>query len=172
MARPSLHNLTTLGIIGVFASTVIVLSLSDRVPILLPNIMAAVFDFGRWVDELLGFELITREQVPGSRDQIGHALLWGSGMFAIGLWLRRSIPVLGIAFTLLVLSVGVEFAQRRWTSTRAMQVSDAVANAFGIVTALVGVLVVGAIIDLAARLWRFVTRPGPRSHATVGHRTS
>lgn len=139
---------------GGFAVCAVALLLSDRAPAIASQTLDAVFAVGRRVDQLLGFELVTRDQIPGTRDEVGHALLWGSGTFALGMLLRRHVPILGLAGFMLALSVASEFAQREWTSSRSMSMADAVANAFGVVGATVAVVVLGGIMDGVAQLWR------------------
>lgn len=142
-----------------FAAATITLLLSDRVPLLVPGLLDLVFQLGREVDSALGFELVTREQIPGTRDEIGHALLWGSGTFALGLILWGRMPILAVAAFMLALSIGSELAQRAWTTSRTFSDADLVANAFGIVGATIAVVLLGSAFDATAAVVRRLRRP-------------
>ena len=129
-----------------------VLSLSDRAPSLVPHIIDLVIAIGQRVEAGAQVDLFDVSQVPGETDQIGHAVLWGSGMLGLGYLLRRSIPVTATACFLLAASIAVEFLQVTWTATRQLQVTDALANGVGIALATVAVLAVGAVVDVGLRI--------------------
>jgi len=65
-----------------------------------------------------------------------HLLLWAVITVLAGLAMWSSPSVLGAAVTVLVLSLASERAQDVITQTRHMQVSDAVANVFGVLAGL------------------------------------
>lgn len=128
------------------------LSLSDRAPSLVPHIIDLVVAVGQRFEAGAQVDVFDVSQVPGETDQIGHAVLWGSGMFGLGYLLRRSIPVAATACFLLAASIAVEFLQMTWTATRQLQVSDALANGVGIALATIAVIALGAVVDLGLRI--------------------
>jgi hypothetical protein len=78
-----------------------------------------------------------------------HLLLWAVVTALVGLAMWSNPSVLGAAVFLFLLSVASERAQDVITQTRHMQVSDAVANLFGV---LAGLGIVSAISTLFG--WR------------------
>lgn len=136
-----------------FGVVVIVLSLSDRAPRFVPRITDLVLFWGRRFEAAFSINLFDVSSIPGQTDQIGHAMLWGTGMFVLGIVTRRFVPVTATACLLLAASIGVEFAQETWTATRALQVTDALANGVGIGIAAIAVVTIGAVTDTIAKLW-------------------
>ncbi len=65
-----------------------------------------------------------------------HLLLWAVVTALVGLAMWSSPSVLGAAVAVLVLSLASERAQDVLTQTRNLQISDAVANVFGVLAGL------------------------------------
>ncbi len=61
-----------------------------------------------------------------------HLLLWAVTTSVVGLAMWSSRSVLGAAIAVLILSLVSERAQEVLTQTRSLQMSDAVANVFGV----------------------------------------
>lgn len=147
-----IRALSVLATLGSFAAAVGVLSLSDRAPRLMPRVIDLVMFWGRRFEAASNLDLFDVSAIPGRTDQIGHAIMWGSGMLVIGYLLRRQIPVFATACFLLAVSIGMEFLQATWTATRALEATDALANGVGIALATAVVLVVSTTVDAVGRL--------------------
>ncbi|MDQ4131808.1 MAG: hypothetical protein M3179_01065 [Actinomycetota bacterium] len=65
-----------------------------------------------------------------------HLLVWAVVTALVGLAMWSSRSVLGVAIAVLVLSLASEQAQDVLTQSRNLQVSDAVANVFGVLAGL------------------------------------
>lgn len=143
----AIRNLILLAIVVGFAGAVTVLSLSDRAPAAVAEAKTVVKDIGSEAEDRAGIDVVDRTDIPAEFDKIGHAVMWGTGMLVLGLLFRRRFPPLIMAFLLTAISIGFELAQSSYTSSRALQPSDAVANAFGIGVAFVVVVFIGAVID-------------------------
>jgi len=142
--------------LGAFTAVVIVASLSDRVPRFTPRVTDLVIRAGRRIEAMADIDVFDVSSIPGRTDQIGHALLWGTGMAAIGWLTRKRVPVTATACLLFAASIAIEYLQLRWTATRQLEVGDVWANLVGISIAAVGVATVGAVVDLLARAWRWL----------------
>jgi len=155
MRRETNRRLFTWAILGGFTAVVTVASLSDRAPRFVPRITDLTVRVGRRFEAVSNTDLVDVSSIPGRTDQIGHFLLWGAGMLAIGWLTRKRIPVAATACLLFAASIAVEFLQVRWTATRQLEVTDAVANGLGILLAAIAVATLGAAVDLVVRLWRW-----------------
>lgn len=139
MRRPIRANaMITTGVFLLFAA---VLSLSSGVTPIWKATLGVTADWGRAIESLVPIDLIDRQDIPFQADEIGHLLLWGGGMLALGLR-RRSLTPDVIAVSLFATSVGFELLQATLTSTRSMQVKDIAANGFGIVLGLCAVVLI------------------------------
>lgn len=118
-----------------FFTVTTVLLLADRSGSVVGIVRALVVDTGREVEASYGVDWFDRKDIPGSADQMGHAVLWGSGMVLIGWMLRRRVPLPITALFLGGVSLLYESAQPLVSSTRAFQPSDGTANLVGIVVA-------------------------------------
>lgn len=127
-----------------FGVIVTVLSLSDSVPGVLRSIRYAVSPFTHRVAAVSDFD---RPTVPFELDQIGHAVIWGFGMFGIGLGLRRRIWLPIIAAVMIAISGAVELLQGSVTASRSVSLSDGYGNTAGILAAMVLVAMIGPIAD-------------------------
>ncbi|MDQ3978611.1 MAG: hypothetical protein M3314_03540 [Actinomycetota bacterium] len=65
-----------------------------------------------------------------------HLLIWAVVTALVGLAMWSSTSVLAAAIAILALSLGAERAQDVLTQTRSMQISDAIANVFGVLAGL------------------------------------
>jgi hypothetical protein len=84
-----------------------------------------------------------------------HLLLWAVVTALVGLAMWSSPSVLGAAIAVLVLSLASERAQDALTQTRDLQISDAVANVFGVLAGL------GFVSGLSTLFgWRDESGPG------------
>ena len=115
-----------------FAAAAVVLLWSDRAGSFVDPLATVVVDTGRSVERNFQVDLLDRQHVPGTVDQIAHALLWGSGMLLIGWALRRRVPIVVTAVCLASISMLFEFAQPLLSQTRLLQQTDLVANVMGI----------------------------------------
>ena len=118
-----------------FTSAAVVLLWSDRAPALFDHTVNVVTETGRFVERLYGVDIADRSDVPGTADQIGHTVLWGSGMLLIGWIFHRRVPVLFTAIFVFGISLIFEAGQPLLSSSRSLDPSDAVANSVGIVAA-------------------------------------
>lgn len=127
-----------------FGAAAVVLLLADRVAPIFSDAVNVVIRTGRLVEQESGVNVIDRDDIPGEADQIGHAIFWGTGMLLVGFVLRRRVPLLLTALVMAVLSLNFELAQPLLSTTRAVELSDAVANVLGIA---------GATVVLGPILW-------------------
>ena len=110
-----------------------ILLLSDRVPVLL-GIARNRFDAPGWIPWTLD-------------DRAFHLVMW------FGLTLVAALAVRGLALRLAVggiAAVGsllLEYLQVRWTTTRAFETADVVANTWGVYLGLLIGLALGAALD-------------------------
>lgn len=153
-----LRGLAVLATLGAFVTSVVVLSLSDRAPRLVPRAVDLVMYWGRRFESTLDIDLFDVSEIPGRTDQIGHAIMWGSGMLVIGYLFRHQVPVLATACLLLAASIGMEFLQATATATRALEATDALANGVGIAMATAAVIVVSTTVDAFGRLRTLILR--------------
>lgn len=106
--------------------------LSDRAPGLTRQIFG---DFAvRLSDRLDRSERLgplTEGRNPGN-DAIVHIGVWAVAMVLLGLAIWRWAPMILASVLLFVASVFVEIGQGRYSSTRAVELSDVVANGVGI----------------------------------------
>jgi hypothetical protein len=105
------------------------LMLSDRAPGFLRRVFGDAID--RLSDRIDAGARIPAEQLPGS-DAIVHIAVWAAAMALVGLtvWTWRGLAVAALA--MLTISAFVEIAQGVYSSTRAVERSDAIANAIGV----------------------------------------
>ncbi len=153
---PMTRRLITTGAIAGFFGVMVVLMLSDRVPLFVPLVLSGIRALGRRAEAITGIDVIDREQIPWNSDLLGHAALWFCGMILIGLAVRKRISVSSVALVLMAIGIGFEFAQRYWTTSRQISVDDAIANSIGVAAGLIVVLVIGGIIDVAGAIRRYL----------------
>jgi len=127
-----------------FCVVAVVLLLADRSGSLVGSAESLIVDTGQTTERALQIDVLDRSDIPGSVEQFGHALLWGTGMLLFGWILRARLPLLLTALFVAGASVIVETAQPVLSATRRFESSDAMANFFGI-----GV----AVVFLAVAIW-------------------
>ena len=117
--------------LGAALSTVALL-LSDRAPGLLRSLFGdRVLDLWARIDAAQPVDLPQRSDLPPT-DFVVHVAIWAVVAALVGLtvWTWRGLVVASSA--LVTASVALELAQGRWSSTRAVEASDAIANFLGI----------------------------------------
>jgi len=144
LRRPSIVVRALFGLLGVAVALFnIALMLSDRAPGFLRRVFGDAVD--RLSDRIDAAARIPAEQLPGS-DAIVHISVWGAAMVLVGLavWTWRGLLI--AALSVFTISIFVEVAQGVYSTSRAVEPSDAIANGVG-----VGVGTVAAAI--AYLLW-------------------
>ncbi len=129
-----------------FALSATVLSLSDAAPGMVRPLKGVGIAIGRVIERVLNIN-VERESVPVEFDQLGHAVLWGSGMLGIGFGLRKRVWLPVTAVVMVAISLGFEFLQGAYTSSRTLSIADGWGNIAGIATATVIVAIVAPIYD-------------------------
>lgn len=128
---------------GFFAIAVILL-LSDRTGGVASGARDLAVEAGQRFEERYEVDVIDRDSIPGTFDQIGHAVLWGTGMLLVGWFLRRRVPLFMSALFVAAMSFFAEAGQAAFSQTRQFQVSDLIGNFVGIAIAsvIVGVAII------------------------------
>ncbi len=141
MLRRPLATLAAL----LLAPVVIVGSLSDRAPGAVERLMEKAQRTGSGLEDRLGLDIVDLGDTPIGLWSAGHLVLWcavGAVAYAaVGDRLRASL----IAVGLVVASFAAEIAQVLFTTHRAMQTSDMIANTFGVVLGVGGAAVVAYV---------------------------
>jgi len=133
----------------VFLALAVVLLWSDRAGAMFDSAVDIVVRTGRKVERDYDVNFVDRSDIPGETDQIGHAMLWGSGMLLTGWLLRRRVPVTLSALLIAAISLGFEFAQPLLSQTRVVEPSDVTAN-------LVGIAIAAVVLGPFLWIWRQV----------------
>jgi hypothetical protein len=110
----------------------VALMISDRAP----GITRRLFgDFAqRLADRLDGADALNGvgpERLPGN-DAIVHIGVWAVATVLVALTVWRWLTLVPIAMSVFVASVAVEVGQGRYSSTRAVELSDVLANGVGV----------------------------------------
>jgi hypothetical protein len=130
----------------------VALMLSDRAPSFLRRLFGDAVD--RLSDRIDQAPRIPSDQLPSS-DALVHIAVWGAATALVGLtvWTWRGLAV--AALGVFGLSVVVEVGQGVYSSSRSVEVSDAMANAAGVavgtVTAAIALLLWSAASSLFGR---------------------
>lgn len=134
------------------------LMLSDRAPGLLVDVFGDTLS-GLWerVDASERARSITDRDLP-EEDFVVHVVVWAvvAGLAGLAIWSWTGLVV--AALGVFGLSVVVELAQGRWSSTRAVEAIDVVANGVGVALGIVAAAAVIAGRGLIASVL------GPRRH--------
>lgn len=147
---PSLYARRVIAFVacGLFFGVAVFLLIADRSSALVGTAQRIVIDGGQQIEGRYNIDVLDRQDIPGTSDQIGHAALWGAGMFLTG-WLgRRTLPIAFTALLLAATSVAFEVSQPLLSSTRAFQPSDLVGNVAGIGGAAILLIVVLRILRI------------------------
>jgi len=137
----------TVLLIAAFVATAMTLSLSDRMPAVWAGVIGLFIRLGRIVERGFAIDLLDRKDVPWQADEIGHVLLWGTGMVVIGFWARRAFRADAVAVALFLASVGIEILQGFASQQRTTSFSDIVANSTGIMIGLCVVVMATFVRD-------------------------
>jgi hypothetical protein len=113
----------------------VALMLSDRAPGVLRRLFGDVVD--RLSDRIDQAPRIPADQLP-SNDAIVHIAVWGAATALVGLtiWTWRGLA--GAAAGVLALSLAVEVGQGVYSTSRSVEMSDALANAAGVALGTLG----------------------------------
>lgn len=128
--RPPVWVRAACGLVGLAVVVFnVALMLSDRAPGFLRRIFGDAID--RLSDRIDAGARIPSEQLPAS-DVVVHIVVWAAAMLLVGLtvWTWRGLAVAAVA--MVALSAIVEVAQGVYSSTRAVEGGDALANVVGI----------------------------------------
>lgn len=144
------------------------LLLSDRAPGVVESVFGErVRQLWERIDTSERVDLPPTSELP-STDFLVHVAIWAvvAGLVGLAVWTWRGLAV--SAVLLGAASVGVELAQGRFATTRAVEGSDAAANLLGIglgVTAAAACLLVWSALAGVGRLLGAPTRGGAGSVA-------
>lgn len=133
-SRPPVALRAFIGLIGIGAGiSAVAVLLSDRAPDLLKTMFGdVVVRVSRRVDAAERADAALGEKVPQT-DAIVHIGIWATLAVLVGFALWTWWGLIATVATLAVGSLAVEVAQGRYTDTRAVERSDALANMLGIV---------------------------------------
>jgi hypothetical protein len=130
VSRPPIGVRALFGVLGLAVVVFnVALMLSDRAP----GVLKAVFGDAvvRLSDRIDAGARIPSERLPES-DVVVHVVVWAAAMVLVGLMLWTWRGLLFGSLAMLAASAVVEIAQGVYSSTRAVERSDVVANAIGV----------------------------------------
>lgn len=110
----------------------VVLLWADRGAALGTQSLHTLADGFRTFEQTANVDLIDRSDIPGTFDQVGHAMLWATGTVLIGIAGFRRFSAAAAATVAMVVSLAFEFGQPVLSTSRALQPSDVVANGVGV----------------------------------------
>ena len=126
----------------------VVLMISDRAPRVTRRLFG---DFAqRLADRLDATDTIDSRDLPGS-DAIVHIGVWAVASLLVALTIWRWSALVPVSLAVFAASVVVEFGQGRYSTSRAVEFSDVLAN-------LVGVGVGTGIATLCILAWSWISR--------------
>ena len=137
-----------------FVVTAFAVSLSDRAPRAIGGNQHLVVSLVRRFERILDVNILDRIPASATTDGAGHALLWCTGVVVLGLGLRRQVPPIVVAAVAMFTGAAIEVLQATSTSTRAFEVTDLVANGYGIIVGTAAVVIFSAMADLTEWLRR------------------
>jgi len=138
-----------IGLIGVAALLFnVALMISDRAPGVTRRLFGGFAQ--RLADRLDATSTIAADDLPGN-DAIVHIGVWAVATTLVALMFWRWSTLVPVAIAVFATSVAVEFGQGRYSSSRAVEFSDLLANAVG-----VGVGVTAAALCMLG--WSAVSR--------------
>jgi len=109
----------------------------------------AFLNVGERLEDLTKTDVLDRNDVPGTIDQLAHALFWGAATICLGWVARYRVAVPLTAIFVLGASMAFEFLQPVMSTGRAIQPRDIVANSIGIG---IGAVALGVGIGFASLL--------------------
>ena len=119
-----------IGLIGIAALLFnVVLMISDRAPGITRRLFGGFAQ--RLADRLDTTSTIEASDLPGN-DAIVHIGVWAVATTLVALTLWRWSTLVPVAIAVFAASVAVEFGQGRYSSSRAVEFSDLLANAVGV----------------------------------------
>lgn len=130
LARPPIALRIFIGLIGLGALMFnVALMISDQAP----GVTRQLFgDFAqRLADRLDASDSVDTDRLPGS-DALVHIGVWAVATMLVALTVWHWWALVPIAVSVFAASVVVEIGQGRYSSTRAVEVGDVLANAVGI----------------------------------------
>ena len=151
MSSP-LRRLFAFLVLPAVLAAAVLLFWADRSTGIGASLVMNFIDLGERFEDLTQTDFVDRQDVPGTIDQLGHAMFWGSAMICLGWVARYRIPVPLTALFVLGASMAFEFLQPVVSSGRALQPNDIVANSIGIffgATALVIAIAFATLIGVA-----------------------
>lgn len=139
--RSFLRRLLAIGSLVGFTMAAVVLLWADRGAALGTESLSTLADGFRTFEQTANIDLLDRGDIPGSVDQVGHAMLWATGTLLIGLAGFRRFSAAAAATTALLASLTFELGQPLLSTSRALQPGDVIANGIGVLIGF-GALVV------------------------------
>lgn len=124
------------------------LSMSGRMPGVWRRVVDQTLRVGSALENRLAIDVVDRSDLGFQMDEIGHLILWGTGMIVIGLATRHRFRADAVAVSLFAASLALEFAQGAFAPARSMAVGDIIANATGIMAGLSIVVVADIVLSL------------------------
>lgn len=137
-----------------FLAVIAVLSLADRAPALVVGSWRVIQHVGSRIEQVAGFDVIDRGDVPLAMDTLGHLFLWAVAGFLAYAAFGRARSAAFIVMTLVGISGAVEVGQGLLTATRRPQLSDMLANGVGVGAGVAIAVSTFAVISLFGRLSR------------------
>lgn len=132
MFQSFMRRLIAIGCTTSFFAVAVVLLWSDRAGALPDDLANFAVRAGRKAERASGINVLDRSDIPGQPDQIGHMMLWATGMVLIGWVMRHRVSLTLAAFGVAALSFGFEIAQPVLSSSRGISAGDVVANLVGV----------------------------------------
>lgn len=146
--------------IASFVVTAFVLSMSGRMPGFWATIVARGLRLGTAIESRLSIDFLDRGDLGFHADEVGHLILWGTGMVVIGLVTRKRFRADVVAVSLFAASLALEISQGLFAPARSMAVGDVIANATGIMAGL-------SVVVLAEFALKLVSNRSPLKAAKV-----
>lgn len=119
-------------VFAAIVSAAAVLSFADSAPGLVRRWLRVMARSWVMVQDAVGVELLNPRDIPFEWDAVGHVVIWFA-VAAAGWWiLHRRVSAIVLATSFFLLSYAVEIGQSLFTTSRALDGRDLVANAVGI----------------------------------------
>lgn len=138
-------------IIVAFVGAALVLSMFNRMSGLWVSFAGWGVKLGSAMETRLSIDFVDRNDLGFRVDEVGHLILWATGMIIIGLIARHRFRADIIAVSLFAASLTLELAQAAFASGRAAEIGDIIANATGIMFGLSVVVLADLGLKLAGR---------------------
>lgn len=159
-SRPPAGLRALFGVLGLVAILFnVALMLSDRAPSFLRRVFGdAIVRLSNRIDAAAR---IPADQIPET-DTAVHVAVWATATLLVGLtvWTWRGLLIASLA--VLVASAAVEISQGVYSSSRAVERSDAIANTIGVVLGMLVAASAYVLWSFGAALSRWPPRAGQR----------